>query len=377
MAQALRNSKFGKGNPERADKLEAEAEMMEAEANQIEQELRELMERLRKNPLMAGFLGKALKEAQEEADKVTAFMKSWGLEPGQIKYGDANTILQLARSHEDQLKNIAELIGRFKNITAKATEQVRASYTGPVTEVAQTTDIRHLFPTERAYMSDQAPPYLKTLKQVELLVGGGLLGFKPYTEGEKLGGFVAMVDNSSSMQGQDEQVAKAIAVGVSWGLLESKGSDKRYWELVSFNSRIESDVAVNSNDQWQKKIEWVSNRATGGTDFDVAMREAIRRLERMHDKGLYGADLLFITDGESNMSDETMRRWRKLQDQMGVRLHYVQIGHGAYERLKSIAETFIRITPGNFMSASGEIVDTIVRNVVKGELKALQKGRKK
>ena len=84
---------------------------------------------------------------------------------------------------QSALKKLSELIGRFAKISMKTAELTKAGYTGAVVEPDLTQDITRIFPTERAYLSQKAPAYIRAQYVSRLFAGGGLLGWKPKFEG--------------------------------------------------------------------------------------------------------------------------------------------------------------------------------------------------
>lgn len=369
MAKAMQD-----GNQKSAEKHKQAAEKAHQEAQELAQQAQSAIQKMQNNPLAQGMIKQAVKEAGEKGEEVAAIMDGWGIGEGDVSMEDATELVNLAIQASDTFKRLGELIGRFEKIAAKTSENTRKEYTGAVSEPTLTNDINRLFPTERAYLSQLAPPYLRAQYVARLFAGGGLLGWRPKAEGKRKGSFVGMIDRSGSMYGGELDTAKAIALGIGRALLEDQGMVERKYQMAYFDDSV-NNIVVDSDDSWQKHVEWASVNSAGGTDFNDALNYAIATIEQFKKDGVSGADILFITDGEAGVSDETVLRLNKLKEDVGTRLLLVLIGGSGghyrgyrnYSDITDLADTVIRVNSTDFQNNAEKIVAELTEQIVKAE----------
>src|SRR5208337_2799087 len=121
---------------------------------------------------------------------------------------------------------------------------------------------------------------------------------------------VVCVDVSSSMEGEKELWAKA----VSLTLADIARRQRRLVRAVMFSSGDKSLKVLNLNHKrrYQPELAKVMEMAEyfpgGGTDFEQPLDAAIELIE---DKQLKRADIVIITDGESQVGPEFLSRLRE------------------------------------------------------------------
>ena len=161
-------------------------------------------------------------------------------------------------------------------------------------------------------LSPKAPAMLRNRKTIDLF-NHGLLGKVSEQTEETRGPIMVMIDRSSSMMGQE--MTAALAFG--YGLAMAARTQGRPYVLATFNTRYGEINEVTSADNYDDHQHWISQRASGGTDFDYALSHAMD-----HDFMIQnpGADLLFVTDGECGISPDVIDRWQKFAERQGGRL---------------------------------------------------------
>jgi len=360
------------GDDEAADEEFEKAEQARQQAQQAAQQAVEQLEKMQKNPLAQGMVKAAARKAGEKGEEVAAVMKGWGIEPGEISFEESDEVLKLVDMAGGRMKDIAEYIGRMKGVAARSIESIRASYTGAVSEPMLTKDIHRLFPLSRAYITSGAPPYLRA-KSIASLMSGGLLGWKPKFEGKKSGSFACMVDRSGSMSDGDLTIAKAVAVGIAKALLDDDQVIDRKYRLTFFQSEVDKELTVSSENDWREHVKWAGVASAGGTNFDDALEYACQQINEFREAGIQGADILFITDDECRVSDDTLELVRNTKEATGARLMVVKIKGGYYGSgwggsLDDDADMIIEVDRNSFTEdAAADIVEQLVTNIIKAE----------
>jgi len=360
--------KMQAGNQAGAEEAQQKAEQCQQEAQALSEQAAGMVEKLKANPLGQGMIKQIAKQASDKAEEVAAMMDGWGVGSEDLTMSDATEIAQMAMAGQSALKKLSELIGRFAKISMKTAELTKAGYTGAVVEPDLTQDIARVFPTERAYLSQKAPPYIRAQYVSRLFTGGGLLGWKPKFEGKRKGAFVALVDRSGSMYRGKLDVAKAICLGIGRAIIEDKSMVERRYLMAYFDDDVHN-LYITDEDSWQKHVEWAGVDTAGGTDFDDALNFAVDKIKDFKDHGVSGADILFITDGEAYVSPDVMAKLNKLKEEVGTRILVVLIGASYADRqIQELADTLIVVRDTDFTNNADKIVSDLTEQIVKAAM---------
>jgi uncharacterized protein with von Willebrand factor type A (vWA) domain len=366
-------SGYGEPGDEQQDSGGGAGEGYKDEAQNIANDVREKLENMKENSLANAMTSQALEDAGDAGESARAAMKAWGWggrSAGQS--ADMEAINQLLQN-DKLFQQLGEVLGRMEGIASNTIEHVKDSPIGAIAEVDVTRDIIKLFPLERAYMSDKAPQLLRTNKVLSW-VNQGLLGWKHKGEGHKSGSFVAMIDGSGSMfhtaghygdtgrQATDFTCAVAIALGVARSLTHHMG-DKTY-SLGVFGDYHDSIAWVRAEDDLSEHVRWAANAPGGGTDFNKALKHAIDEIATLKKHNQEGVDLLFVTDGYANLSNDTVRAWRELQEETNSRMFYVNIGTGDINKeVEEISDATYRVTALNDGQGEG-LTMSVVKDIL-------------
>jgi len=151
---------------------------------------------------------------------------------------------------------------------------------------------------------------------------------------KKIGGPITiLVDESTSMRGPREDIAKSVAAA----LFAMANEQNRGCSVMGFNTGITYKIRKNGKakyseliDDWsgrRKKmgimntVGYVANRTTrGGTSFSVAIREALKESKGKN------ADILFITDGEDHIDSSVLQKISKSKAKDGTRVFTILLG---------------------------------------------------
>ena len=123
-----------------------------------------------------------------------------------------------------------------------------------------------------------------------------------------VGDIICCLDESGSTSGDLAAWGKAVALT----LLEIAESEGRKFALIHFSgpSSFKTDVFLPRQYCMEDKIRAAKTFLDGGTDFHTPLNEALRL---MQEEGFENADIVFITDGECELSEEYIEILRKAQ----------------------------------------------------------------
>lgn len=321
--QAAQNFSAAGMAPE-ADAYADQAGQYNAQAAELLQQAQEAIGKLEGDVVARASLAAAAKKAGEEAQEIAAVMAGYGLGPGDATRTDGSQARKLLEDLSEKARLIAKIAGRVRGI-ALSVNREQVKYGPVVTRVGMTKDLQKAMPSELALLRPDVPDWLRA-QQVAKWLESGLLGWTPAGDKDKQGPFVAAVDISPSMWGEREILCK----GVALGLAQAARAEGRDYILYTFASSAEAVKVATSKDSWRDHLAWAEYSARGGTDFDMAIGEALHWLDTLGTPD--SADLMFLSDGEGHVGNAAAVAWKTYADEYGCRLLYVPIAPEVHAR---------------------------------------------
>ena len=239
---------------------------------------------------------------------------------------DAHT--RLHDSH--RLKRICELAGRLERIAAtKARSKVKPGV-GEVHGIDLGSDLSRLLPSELVALRH---PRLRVLLLSRLLQRKAMVYGMKGREPQGRGPVVVLLDESGSMrEGGKDIWSKAVCLA----LLSTATRQRRDWHLVSFNGHIRREHTIPARQATMAIIqEALDHRCAGGTNFDRPVMKAIEVIQTS--RTMKKADVVVITDGESDLEPKTIEAATTLTRTEGVSWFAVGVGPDADTELASLA----------------------------------------
>jgi uncharacterized protein with von Willebrand factor type A (vWA) domain len=222
-----------------------------------------------------------------------------------------------------QLQSIADLAGRLQRIAASKKRSKVDRAIGAVKGIELSGDLARVIPSELAGLN--SANNLVKLSTLSKIIEKRALSYRMQGEQpEKRGPIVLLADESASMGNGREVWAKALAMAV----LSTATKQKRAWHLVGFNYQITHETAIEPG---QATIADVNNalcrQPSGGTNFDAPLIRACEILQSS--ATMNKADVIFITDGEDDLSETTIKRVNALKQSDGVNVYVLGVGRQA------------------------------------------------
>lgn len=290
----------------------------------------------------------AVVNAGKAGEKANNELRGWGIGPGDVTPANVKDIAAVMNKNS-QLSQIAALAGRAKGIAM--TRFGKAKNGVVVTEVNLTKDATRIFPTELAWLGNNAPAILRAQK-VAAFIDYGLLGLVSHTEAKHEGRLVVAVDDSGSMSGHAAGytrtvIARALALGIS----EAARDNGQKFTVFSF---ADNGTFPSITDKSEKLdvINWVGSHDGGGTNFDSALDNAIDEVESGEDAD--DADIIFISDGDCSVNKETVQKYFDLKERRGTRLILLQIGGSGYGDIDKISTTVCKVDDDDTLETLAE-----------------------
>jgi uncharacterized protein with von Willebrand factor type A (vWA) domain len=309
------------------------------------QELLDLVIQRMMVPHLTGLIDE-MTEHLELLDMLSALFpgRSWDYLLGELSQtylGNVKKYADILRRSED-LKKILDMIGRIELEYGSRRLAISPFGTSEVYSIRTSNDISHLLPAELAKLSKESLRTLFYAKWIEgkLLTyqfrGRSWVGGPP--KKKRRGPVVALVDTSGSMSGSPEIVAKAVILAVAKRMLK----EKRDVKVILFSSTGQtSEIELTSMRKMAVEfLDFLSYSFGGGTDFNTALESGMKSLK---EKKFTSADLLFITDGLSVVSDKSLiSKWNKLKKEEDARIFTLTVGNDTAGGLEDLSDhTFL------------------------------------
>ena len=239
----------------------------------------------------------------------------------------------LRRSKE--LQRIIDLMGKLDIEYGGASRETRSFATSEAYDIGPSKDVQHVVPVELLKLK---VPILRTLFLSQMLEGQLLtyrlrgLDWMQEPEPERRGPVVALIDASGSMSGEPELIAKAFILMLA-RRMEREGREFKVILFAAEDWKLELNLA-DKKKAAKSLLDTVCRHFEGNTDFNSALRTGLEFISR---KEYRGADVLFFTDGESKVTDESLvKEWKDLRQRTGSRIFTLIVGSdraGGLERV--------------------------------------------
>lgn len=257
-------------------------------------------------------------------------MTAWGVGEGQLQHLDAQERMRLARSLQSgKLARFAELIGRFRTLShaqrARRVEHARGEYVG----VALGDDLGGLVPEELANL---AVPGLRAAFLARYVEAQLMVYDQRGEEHQAQGSIIACIDCSSSMRFFDEHgiSGEAYAKAMALALLDQARAarPRRGFAAILFSHHVEPPILFPADQPLDlaAQLRMAERFPGGGTDFQAPLDAAVALLEaEFNSSGRPKADIVFLTDGAAELSEDWVRAWRRTKHRLGFRCYGVQL----------------------------------------------------
>lgn len=268
--------------------------------------------------------------------------RNWSYSVKELKKEPFYVQLKMLKSYSTffekspDLRKIVDFIGRWE--FDPPSDRICLSPFGKnrIQTVRFSDSINNLLPMEAAKLLN---PSLKKKFYADMLEGKllsyQLLG-KHYRGPPRIkprGPMIVLVDTSGSMHGAPQTLAKSAVLAMAKQML----SQQRDMKVILFASTSQHlEIELSSRKKMSEKfLNFLLYTFGGGTDFNTALASGLKSLK---EKDFQGADLLFITDGKSEVSDElVLARWEEAKKKYNAKVYSLVIGSSGAGGLSEIS----------------------------------------
>jgi uncharacterized protein with von Willebrand factor type A (vWA) domain len=241
-------------------------------------------------------------------------------------FGNLEKYAAILRKRAD-LREILEKIGRIELEYGSKKLSLSPYSRSEVHTVTFSGDIQTLLPIEAVKLKNST---LK-LKFYADMLEGKLLTYQLRGENwnsdtagkRRKGPVIALVDTSASMRGIPESFSKAVMLAITRRML-NEGRDVK---VILFSSKWQTfEIELTDKKRMgQEFLEFLKFTFGGGTDFNTALRAGLKTMKG--EKAFEGADILFLTDGASEVSEVPLiREWKEVKAERKARIFSLIIG---------------------------------------------------
>lgn len=321
------------------DKLAGEFDGAEALLRHKAQRIKEELQKLEPQATNR-FQAEAIKVAQQ-LEEAAEEAEQWGLTLGTGYRSPPGQKLELGRrlAGNEKLKKLARMVGRMKFHALALRKKIFERSSEEILEVERGDFISRLLPHELLTLHHpilRKDFYRRFLDQE--LLQYSLRGIEEKGKGP----MVVCLDGSSSMAGEKEIWSKAVTLT----LLEIARRQRRLFRSICFSSDDTplQILDMNPRAHYELEMEKVMDLAEyfpgGGTDFQKPLDAALECLKQSRYKK---GDIVFITDGECQVSPEWAEKFRSEKEKLGFSLFSILIDVGP-NSLGTLKEFSDRIT---------------------------------
>jgi uncharacterized protein with von Willebrand factor type A (vWA) domain len=279
----------------------------------------------------------AVKDAKKAVEEVSETLQSWGFEEGELtREGIPEALATLEKIRNNRaFKDFAKLLGRIKKIAAKKARSKDQADGVRVTRQETGRDIKRAVTAELVALTQ---PALRTKALARWARGELRLHGLEQKQKKGEGPVVVCEDSSGSMDGAKQQWAKATVLA----LAHYAKLRKRSFAWIMFDGAVQRSKFYPHGQLSPKDVlEIVESRSGGGTQFQSPLDEAMRYIR---EESLKKADIAFITDGDSYLSDEWLETFNADRKVLEVNVFTVlaDMGHTSDQTVSKFSEQVLR-----------------------------------
>jgi len=247
----------------------------------------------------------------------------WGDGMGTLKCpGTAQQKEQVAQRliNDQRFRKIAEAAGRFQAIAALRQGAKRSKQIpDQIADTSLGSNLAKLVPSEMVRIAIEAARthFMKDFTEESLIQQE----FDGSADEGQQGPVVICLDKSGSMDGPKE----VESTGLMLALVGIAQSQNRKARVILYDSSVRCVKDIDPlTASPADRLELADRQYGGGTHFMKPLSEALDALEKHAD--LKEADVVFITDGEANVTESFSKKWREAQQRLNFKVYTLLVG---------------------------------------------------
>jgi uncharacterized protein with von Willebrand factor type A (vWA) domain len=239
---------------------------------------------------------------------------------------------------QENFREISKIAGRME-VVASRLRADKLEPMGPPIDIVTGNDVSAVIPSELLMLADDDMEDYFWMKYLER-------GLMQYDRADIMqhgrGPIVMCIDVSGSMNGQKAQHAAAFAVALSKDALKQR----RRAYVIPFSSHPFETIDIKPGGAAMHRLMTSVTRTGGGTEFQTTLEQA-EGLIKDRDKD---ADILFLTDGAADMTEEWAQLFKARKEQAGFKLigiRFADVDEGSWpEPMVPLMDAHLNVSRG-------------------------------
>ena len=244
---------------------------------------------------------------------------------------DVSKMIDIANKSNTMLARILKLVGHFQGCFDHKL-RTKSDAIENLCGIKLGNEIPNLLPSEMMMLMDKDFESLKTLDFIKRnTMQYKFKGKSPKTDGP----IICCIDESGSMCGERIELAKAFC----FGLFQQAKKENREFQIIRFGRASHCEIASikNGNDLLEVSSKFFDDR---GTDFETPLGMAMDVIHT--DSKFDKADIVMITDGESDIDQKFIDKFMNFKNQTNTKLITLSLEHWFYDGgLGKISDTVV------------------------------------
>lgn len=272
----------------------------------LEQEVDQMLDD--KNTMRA--IRRQMQSTTEDLKNAQQIASGWSNENAtisQILFDPANKI------KADNVRNIMKLAGRMRQVIS-AQRAKRPTAAPQRVSIELGDDLSRLVPTELGVLAD---PNLENLFYKRYMERGLTLVKRDENPRLGKGAFIICIDESGSMSGAKNEWSKAIA----YALCQQAHIEKRPFGAIAFSNQHSQREIFHP--ELPDMLTWLGMFFGGGTNFEQPLTDAMKMIKA----SMPDADIIFITDGECDITDQFAAQFKLDKEANKVKVIGINVGN--------------------------------------------------
>ena len=266
-------------------------------------------------------LRQAVKETAEKVEAEATGAAAWGIGAGDLERMDAAERMRLSAAlTTPRMRRFLRLFGRMQMTALSETARNVEGGRDEAFAVTLGADVSDMLGSEMARLTNR-------MLRLDLLrrIGEGQVLVREWRGVEKAekGPILVLLDVSGSMGagvGNTGETREAWAKACALAVMTLARKQGRALVTVLFDTQVH----VVEGTGWQQALEVGEWFTGGGTDFELALSTGLDAITRL--PSMERADILFLTDGDADVSASFKARYDAMREETGARAWGVSVG---------------------------------------------------
>lgn len=278
-------------------------------------------------------IGEMVDKATMQTNEMSQYIEAWGMggsNAGRISYENKLQVMQRMMI-SPKLKKFTTNLGRFKDTAREVQKKKSKNGSAEISTIKTGDNLELILPSEKANLCN------KTTRKDFMLkyTSKGLMEYEKVSSNEKnKGPIIICIDTSGSITSDQDVWEKSIAAG----MLETAHLQKRDFACIIYSDKADEPITILKDEIAPDKVmDIVERYHNGGTNFEAPLTKALNMIKTSK---WNKADIVFITDGQANVSDVFLKKFLKTKEEKQFKVQGIVLDAGRGRATKTSVSSF-------------------------------------